>query len=726
MRSHLLYWGNSIFNSYAQLFFSLNRLLAVIIMAVTFIDPYLGICGLSAVVLITIFALVFSLSLQEIEKGVYGFNSLLLGLALGFEYKFNGAFAILFFSAVLLLLFHTLWLATILGKYKLPFLSLPFLFTYWCVYLAAGSFSLVELQEQYVYTANNEALDSVSSIYVFAHSLDNLALPEVIYSFFKTLSATFFQSSILAGIIIACGLLYFSRIAFLLSFLGFITAFVVFDLLGIPTELLTEHLIGSNFIFLYIALGAFYLVPNKWNYVALILLTPIVCMMHISLGKALAVFQLKAYTLSFSLLTILCLFFLHHRLLHRFLHLAGIQYYSAEKTIYKHVSATQRFKNAHLAKITLPFWGEWKVSQGYDGTITHLGEWSKALDFVIVNHEDQTYEFPGTSCEDFFCYNKPVLAPSDGYIFDIIDHLDDNEINEVDMRNNWGNTLILNHQNGLFSQLSHLKKDSIKVRVGEFVKRGTVLATCGNSGRSPEPHVHFQLQLTPNVGEKPIPYPFAYFLDQTEDKRVLRSFEVPIENTRISNVETTELLLKSYDFQPGRTLRMMNIKTSKSIEWKIATDDLNRTFIHCATTKSTLWFFNDGILFCCYDFEGSQQSLLFDFYLANYRVLLGCYSDISLTDTYPLMHFSNKFLLVIQDIIAPFYLFIKAEYKAECVEFDSPHSPKTILYRTKAVGKVFNQKIKERTFEILFDNKKMHQFKVYKNDITHSYLCELY
>lgn len=39
-----------------------------------------------------------------------------------------------------------------------------------------------------------------------------------------------------------------------------------------------------------------------------------------------------------------------------------------------------------------------------------------------------------------------------------------------------------------------MKKDSFTVQEGESVLRGQVVALCGNSGNSSEPHLHFQIQ----------------------------------------------------------------------------------------------------------------------------------------------------------------------------------------------------------------------------------------
>ena len=43
--------------------------------------------------------------------------------------------------------------------------------------------------------------------------------------------------------------------------------------------------------------------------------------------------------------------------------------------------------------------------------------------------------------------------------------------------------------------MAHLKPDSIRVAVGQIVKRGEKIAECGNSGNTSEPHLHFQVQL---------------------------------------------------------------------------------------------------------------------------------------------------------------------------------------------------------------------------------------
>ncbi|OOQ96677.1 peptidase M23 [Bacillus cereus] len=49
-------------------------------------------------------------------------------------------------------------------------------------------------------------------------------------------------------------------------------------------------------------------------------------------------------------------------------------------------------------------------------------------------------------------------------------------------------------ETGTFLFLAHLKKGSIKVKEGQHVNEGEVLAQVGNSGSSSEPHLHIHHQ----------------------------------------------------------------------------------------------------------------------------------------------------------------------------------------------------------------------------------------
>ncbi len=650
LQKGLRFWINSILHSYAQVFFSLHKLLALTLILVTFIDPSVGIFGLLSVLGSNVLAYVLGFDKQQVEKGIFGFNALLLGLALGYLYVFSFAFVLLFIIAICAVFFITAALQASMGKIQLPFLSLPFLFCYWMIALASPQLTALSFKP----------IVLVSEVGIF------LNLPLFWTVFFKTLASTFFTKSVFGGMLIAIALFLASRIAFSLALLGYIAAYGAYEAFGAGVAGLTENLVGSNFIFFGIAIGCFYLIPNVYSYLTVVVLTPFLMLLLVGLNQAFEVFHLNGFTLSFTLLTMLVLYALHHRWIPRFLYLVQVQYYAAETTIYKYLSSAKRLKYAHHQQFSLPFFGTWRVSQAYNGNPTHLGDWSNALDFVISDETHNTYQQNGLRMSDFYCYNKPILAPANGLVVHIINQVNDNEVGEVDTKQNWGNSIILKHAEGLYSQISHIKKDTFKVSEGTWVSKGTVLASCGASGRSPEPHIHFQVQQEPILGAKTLAYPLAYYLREHEGKLQFNYFEVPKEGEQISNIEISPLLKQAFDWQPGKKLVWYNpAQPQVLLSFEVFTDAYNRTYLYCSETGSYAYFVNDGTRFYFTDFEGDTAGFLFQLYLACYTVLLAHYPDLKMEDNVPQMHFQIPVLHWVQDILAPFYLFSKAKFEGE-------------------------------------------------------------
>jgi urea transporter len=711
------YWLQTILNSYSLIFFSLNNFFALCILLVTFFTPFIGLCGFLAVVSINTIAYIIGFNKEDIRSGLFGFNALFVGMTLGYEFNFNFPFVVLFISTIIILLLITVSIKSLLGIYKLPFLVFPFIITAWLVSLSAGNFENIQLDESYIYNINTTAIEGVSLWYQIEHCLDNIAMFPLVIAFLKTLAGTFFQDSVLAGLIVAIGLLQSSRIAFTLSIVGFAFAYFYYYVFGADVTDLTHDLLGANFIFVAIAIGCFFIIPNIYSYLSVIILTPIVLLTSLAMTKLLSEFQIKPYSFSFSLITIGFLFALNQRLFTKYLQVVTVQYFSAEKTIYKYLNSVQRFKNEHLYKLSLPFIGEWYVSQGYDGGITHLGEWAKALDFVIQDSESNTYYLPSNPQDNFtpanfYCYNKEILAPYDGYVYDIINTVDDNDVGDMDTSNNWGNTIIINHLNGLFSQISHVKRDSFAVLVGQFVKKGTYLAVCGNSGRSPEPHIHFQMQTSPYLGSKTFPYPVSYFIERKGMERNLKISEVPEENSHISNVLVNELLSIGFSLLPGRIMLLKNEKTNEITHWEVFTDAFNRTHIYCMKTKSYAYFVNDGTMFFFTDFEGDRNSLLFHFYLGAYRQLLGYYEGVKVEDKVPLIHFNNLFVQFFQDFVAPFHLFTNANYTSKFTYADNPYAPQKLIVNSEVEAKIMHKSLEKMYFELELRNNTIYRFTV--------------
>ncbi|KAB2823297.1 M23 family metallopeptidase [Aliivibrio finisterrensis] len=79
-----------------------------------------------------------------------------------------------------------------------------------------------------------------------------------------------------------------------------------------------------------------------------------------------------------------------------------------------------------------------------------------------------------------------IYAPADGVV----------ELARASKKG-YGNLLKVQHSFGFMTMYAHLQK--FKVRSGQFVKKGELIATCGNSGNSTGPHLHYEVRFLGRV-----------------------------------------------------------------------------------------------------------------------------------------------------------------------------------------------------------------------------------
>jgi hypothetical protein len=157
----------------------------------------------------------------------------------------------------------------------------------------------------------------------------------------------------------------------------------------------------------------------------------------------------------------------------------------------------------HETTLSLPFKGNWLVLWG--GDTKELNQHHDvpnqrfAFDFVVSDRAGKTHKGQGESNEDYYAFGKEILAPRDGIVTDVIQGVRDNVPGSMNGYSALGNAVFIQHREHEVSILAHLKHGSIKVKVGDKIKRGQVIALCGNSGNSSEPHLHYHLQNTPII-----------------------------------------------------------------------------------------------------------------------------------------------------------------------------------------------------------------------------------
>lgn len=110
---------------------------------------------------------------------------------------------------------------------------------------------------------------------------------------------------------------------------------------------------------------------------------------------------------------------------------------------------------------------------------------------VVKLSENQKHFLP-TRNSEYSIYGENVFSPIDGTVFKVVNGISDNEPFSGNYPYNTGNTVVINCNNYYFL-LGHLKFNSIKVKEGDIIHKGQLIAEIGNSGWTERPHLHMQL-----------------------------------------------------------------------------------------------------------------------------------------------------------------------------------------------------------------------------------------
>lgn len=158
---------------------------------------------------------------------------------------------------------------------------------------------------------------------------------------------------------------------------------------------------------------------------------------------------------------------------------------------------------ATKTELRLPFDGSWYVAWG--GRLPRRNYHARARDQRFAYDflrlvDGASHEGDGAENDDYHCFGSPVLAPAAGRVVRAADSVPENTPGEMNREAIFGNHVVLDHGDGEYSVLAHLRHGSVAVETGDRVERGQPLGECGNSGHSSEPHLHYHLQDSPVPG----------------------------------------------------------------------------------------------------------------------------------------------------------------------------------------------------------------------------------
>lgn len=609
--------------SYAEVLFNSNLFCGFVILLLSFFDPNLGIAGFISVVSAYVFARALGFKKEFLKLEYYIYNPLLVGLSLGYLFKATPISVLFFAIAGIFTFILTYFLASTFSYYfKLPVLSVPFVITSSLLYLASSKFSNLFIYNLYPHR-------------FFSYFLE-LNLPVFLTGYFKSLGAIFFLPHCIAGIIIFIILLYVSRILTLLSLIGYFSGVFVKGILSGSFYQAFLDTSAFNYILTSMAIGGVFLIPSLKSYEFAIVSSVISVPVVEGLKVVWENFGVPVFALPFNMVSLLFLYVI-----------ISLNYYYAtklyrgtpERTLDHYLTYIKRFPFTGR-EIHLPFSGEWTVWQSFDGEWTHKGAWKYAVDFVITDEEGKTYSGEGSFLEDYYAFGKPVLSPVEGKVIDVVNTLEDNPPGKVDKKNNWGNYVIIQDSRGFYVLICHFKKNSIKVKPGDFVSVGKLLGFCGNSGYSPQPHIHIQVQLLPNPGAPTVPFSFVSYTINNKFK----DLGVPQKGEKVAPVFPEKSLFNRLNLLIDQKMKfLVKYLNKKGLEKvievvvKMAPDG---TF-YLTDGKARLYFGIYHSTFYFYSMEGDLASPLKFFFFAVPKLPLSFKENLVWQDYLPLSTLSS-------------------------------------------------------------------------------------
>ena len=139
-----------------------------------------------------------------------------------------------------------------------------------------------------------------------------------------------------------------------------------------------------------------------------------------------------------------------------------------------------------------------------------------AIDWVQLDASGRVFSGAPSELASFAYYGTPVRAAADGLVVNLYDQAPDQVPNapakNINPENIAGNMVVIDMADGRFALYAHLKPGSLKVKLGDRVRTGDVIAELGNTGNSTAPHLHFHVMDGPSpLDANGLPYVFTRF-----------------------------------------------------------------------------------------------------------------------------------------------------------------------------------------------------------------------
>lgn len=574
---------------YGQIVFSRDLRSGALVLLGLWAFPRLAAATLLAVLVAQATSLAFGLGASSVRNGGPATSAVLATLALAAFAPGGGHPLVGVLIASVLAVLLSASFEAVFAPVALPTHSLPFVAAAWLASLAARVLPAAGTETDWLTPAS-----FLPASWFAASWLDVPA-------------AIVFAHGSVTGLLLLAAVGLHSRISLLLALIGGAVAAAM--RLGLRAEVPwsgVDTIASFNAVLTAMALGGVWFVPQPSSLLLASAGSAVSVVIAYAAGPVLGLAFLPVLSLPFVITTHLFLTAARRREADRRPR-STIPAERPEEALARHLGRVRRFGDLAWLPFRLPFRGQWWVSQGWDGAHTHQGLWRHGLDFEVQDKDGKTFRRAGQALSDYYAYGLPVLAAGVGTVASVVDGVPDNPPGEVNTLDNWGNAVVISHGPGLCSVYAHLQPNSVRVRAGEVVAAGAEIARCGNSGRSPAPHLHFQVQRLPLLGSPTLGADFGDVVTQDGEQLRVSGRVVPAEGELVRPVQRDDSLARALSFAPGSSWELSTDDGRRELG-RVELDLLGRRILKTPLGQLVLDPYESGLVVV--DFAGSARSLL--------------------------------------------------------------------------------------------------------------------
>lgn len=212
--------------------------------------------------------------------------------------------------------------------------------------------------------------------------------------------------------------------------------------------------------------------------------------------------------------------------------------------------------------------------------VTHVLE---SMNEIITNEYDTNHKALDIIASDRSETN--ILALESGTVTTVVNHIKGPNHKSKGL-DTYGNYVKIKQNNGKTALYAHMKYDSIKVSKGQYVEKGSVIGTIGETGNAYGKHLHLEIHSSDNIKENPI----ISLNTQVNENRVTEkqneniptsqnlnqnnhTKQIPKQEENISSSNTQAEYLNANNYKHGSivdALKSIGINSSYSYRKKLA------------------------------------------------------------------------------------------------------------------------------------------------------------